>query len=153
MSTKTNGFFIESGAFNGEDYSNTLYMERFQNWTGILIEPNWREFNQIIQVGRKAYSLPVCLSVDPYPSRVVFNAVTTIGAIAQPNITDPINKKRKKGRLMTVQCFPLYSILLAVGQTKVDFFSLDVEGYEIPILKTIPWHLVDIKVIKNPLNK
>ncbi len=48
--------------------------------------------------------------------------------------------------IYTVQCFPLYSILLAIGRTKVDFFGLDVEGSEYKILKTIPWHKVDIKV-------
>jgi FkbM family methyltransferase len=46
-----------------------------------------------------------------------------------------------------VQCFPLYSILLAVGRTEIDFLELDVEGSEYKILKTIPWHKVDIKVI------
>ena len=48
--------------------------------------------------------------------------------------------------LVTIQCFPFYSVLLAVGQTQIDFFSLDVEGHELKILKTIPWHKVDIKV-------
>ena len=48
--------------------------------------------------------------------------------------------------LVTIQCFPFYSVLLAVGQTRIDFFSLDVEGHELEILKTIPWHKVDIKV-------
>ena len=50
--------------------------------------------------------------------------------------------------MIQVQCFPLYSVLLAVGRTKVDFFSLDVEGHELKVLKTIPWHKVDIKVIR-----
>ena len=50
-------------------------------------------------------------------------------------------------QMVSVQCFPLYSILLAVGRTQVDFFSLDVEGHELRILKTIPWHKVDIAVI------
>jgi hypothetical protein len=45
-----------------------------------------------------------------------------------------------------VQCFPLYSMLVAVGRTRVDYFSLDVEGSEYKILATIPWHKVDIKV-------
>lgn len=45
-----------------------------------------------------------------------------------------------------VQCFPVYSILLAVNQTRVDFFSLDVEGHELLVLKTIPLHKVDIRV-------
>ncbi|EFX78419.1 hypothetical protein DAPPUDRAFT_105159 [Daphnia pulex] len=47
--------------------------------------------------------------------------------------------------MITVQCFPFYSVLLAVGQTQINFFSLDVEGNELKILKTIPWHKVDIK--------
>ena len=48
--------------------------------------------------------------------------------------------------LVTIQCFPFYSVLLAVGRTRIDFFSLDVEGHELQILKTIPWHKVDMKV-------
>ena len=47
---------------------------------------------------------------------------------------------------ITVQCFPLYSILLAVGRTTVDIFSLYVEGHELRILQTIPWHKLNIKV-------
>ena len=46
-----------------------------------------------------------------------------------------------------VQCFPLYSILVAVGRTSVDYFSLDVEGFELKVLQTIPWDKVDIKVL------
>jgi hypothetical protein len=50
-------------------------------------------------------------------------------------------------QIYRVQCFPLYSILLAMGTTEIDYFSLDVEGSEYKILKTIPWHKVNIKVI------
>jgi Methyltransferase FkbM domain len=45
-----------------------------------------------------------------------------------------------------VQCFPIYSILAALNRTTVDYFSLDIEGDELSILKTIPWDLVDIRV-------
>ena len=51
------------------------------------------------------------------------------------------------GKLWTVQCFPLYSILLAVGQTKIDYLSLDIEGSETDVLTNVPWHLVDILVL------
>jgi hypothetical protein len=54
----------------------------------------------------------------------------------------------QKGNLVRLQCFPLYSILLAVGRTHIDYFSVDVEGSETQILKTVPWHRVNIKVIK-----
>lgn len=49
--------------------------------------------------------------------------------------------------LMEVQCFPLFSLLLALNQTRVDYFSLDVEGLELEVLQTIPWELVDIHVM------
>ena len=45
-----------------------------------------------------------------------------------------------------VQCFPFYSVLLASNRVNVDYFSLDIEGFEMQILKTIPWDQVDIKV-------
>ena len=52
----------------------------------------------------------------------------------------------KKG-FESVQCFPFYSILLATGRTRVDFFSLDIEGDELRVLKTIPWKTIDVKVL------
>ena len=46
-----------------------------------------------------------------------------------------------------IQCFPFYSILLATGHTRVDLFSLDVEGVEMEVLNTIPWEKVGVKVL------
>ena len=51
-----------------------------------------------------------------------------------------------------MQCFPLYSILLALDDPTVDYFSLDVEGAEMEILKTISWEKVDIKVLTIEFN-
>jgi hypothetical protein len=45
-----------------------------------------------------------------------------------------------------VQCFHFYSLLLAANIITVDYFSLDIEGQEFNVLKTIPWRRVDIKV-------
>ena len=39
-------------------------------------------------------------------------------------------------------------MLLATGLDKqVDFFSLDIEGAELVVLKTIPWDKVNIKLV------
>ncbi len=45
------------------------------------------------------------------------------------------------------QCFPLYSLLLAMGNPTVNLFILDIEGSEYQVLKTIPWDKVDIEVL------
>jgi hypothetical protein len=70
---ETNGFFIECGALDGEYLSNTLYMERSLNWTGVLIEADQKAFSQLVSRKRKSFILPVCLSTKPYPVEVSFS--------------------------------------------------------------------------------
>ncbi len=48
-------------------------------------------------------------------------------------------------RTIRVQCFPLYSVLLALGNPVVDYFSLDIEGAEFPVLKTVPFDKVRLR--------
>jgi hypothetical protein len=38
------GFFVECGAVDGQRNSNTLYLELFYNWTGLLVEVNPKYF-------------------------------------------------------------------------------------------------------------
>ena len=46
-----------------------------------------------------------------------------------------------------MQCFPLFSLLLAIGNPSVDLLSLDIEGAEYKVLQTLPWDRVDIRAI------
>lgn len=73
MLFQENGFFIECGALDGETRSNTLYMERFLNWTGLLIEADPLNFSKMIRKNRKAWLSPSCLSKTPHPQVVSFN--------------------------------------------------------------------------------
>ena len=41
------GFFVEAGASDGEDISNTLYFELRHNWTGILVEGDPQGFSKM----------------------------------------------------------------------------------------------------------
>jgi len=50
------------------------------------------------------------------------------------------------GGFVKVQCFPFYTLISALNISTVDYFSLDVEGSELDVLKTIPFELVYIKV-------
>ena len=56
--------------------------------------------------------------------------------------------KPARAQPITVQCFPLYPLLLATGHMHIDYFSLDVEGAELPILYNIPFHAVYVDVIE-----
>ncbi|XP_046641070.1 protein Star-like [Daphnia pulicaria] len=149
LHNQTNGFFIECGGFDGEFLSNTLYMERSLDWSGLLIEADKKVFTQLISRNRKAFTSPACLSTKPFPMEVVYNGTAkTLGAIIEEkDVKQPQSQHKDTENIYKMQCFPLYSILLAIGRTDVDYFGLDVEGAEYKILKTIPWHKVNMKTV------
>jgi hypothetical protein len=47
---------------------------------------------------------------------------------------------------VSVICFPFIDIFRASGLERLDVLYLDVQGPELAILRTIPFHSVDIKV-------
>ncbi|KAK7007466.1 hypothetical protein SK128_027192, partial [Halocaridina rubra] len=116
----TGGFFVEVGAHNGEDLSNTLYFERYRNWTGLLIEAGPPLFKKLVTKNRKAYAVNVCLSLKPEASIVNFITVGYNGRITG-----------KTDAGASIQCVPLYTLMLALGRNQIDLFSLDIEGDEL----------------------
>ncbi|CAH1782317.1 unnamed protein product [Owenia fusiformis] len=140
---KTNGFFIECGAHNGKSLSNSLYFERYRNWTGLLVEPNKKAFQELLNLKRKAHAANVLLCPDNTTRKINFVDSNFLSGMKEHVHlrSDSIAKSKK----YPVQCFTLYTLLLAVGVTRVDYFSLDVEGAEISILKTIPFDKIYIK--------
>lgn len=57
---KRNGFFIEFGASNGVDHSNTYLLEKRFNWRGILAEPA-RIWHKSLEVNRSAFIEKNCI--------------------------------------------------------------------------------------------
>jgi len=60
--------------------------------------------------------------------------------------------KKTVANSINAHCMPFASIMYAFNRTSIDLFSLDVEGHELDILKTIPWDKIDIKAIKLQYN-
>jgi len=137
------GFFIECGGLDGELRSNTLFFERTRGWQGLVIEADPANFLQMTQKHRKAHTSQTCLATGPEPSIVAFAQNSNRGHIQNMAAYDEAPAKG----VVEVQCFPLHHYLLALGQTTVDYFSLDVEGAEFKVLQNIPWDRVDIKTL------
>ena len=148
---KQNGFFVEAGAADGKTHSNTLYLELKRSWTGVLIEPNPIHCRKIPRIRKKAFSINSCLSLHRRSENVAFKVTGLFGGIVgKIDYFELLYVKKLqyyKTEHVHLQCFTLYSLLLAVGQTEVDYFSLDVEGSELDILLTIPFSKVKIDVI------
>ena len=168
-SSKYGGFFIEAGAFDGETVSNTLFLEVERNWTGILVEANPDNFKHLQSRNRNVSSIETCLSRKIQAEVVDFDAARIFGGIIvdgrpKPGENIPIkNRNRiqeivnKTRRTIKMQCFPLATIVYALGNPKIDYLSLDIEGAELEILKTIPFdklniQLISVEIIRKKLN-
>jgi FkbM family methyltransferase len=117
----TNGTFVELGGFNGVWMSNTKMLEDAFGWRGVLIEANPEQY-KFLKVNR--------------PRAVVVNApvgnftrVRLVGSGGSVSV--------KKGGTSGALALPLDTILKGVGVRRIDFLSLDVEGYELHILRTL----------------
>lgn len=70
MIIQKRGFFVECGAFDGYFLANTLDMEVNHGWTGLLIEASPINYQRLVARNRKAWTSNVCLSLEPYPTKV-----------------------------------------------------------------------------------
>ena len=75
---------------------------------------------------------------------VTYRQAFNLGKVMK--ISDNKSNIAKRSTFTNVVCFPLFGVLKALNVTKVDYFSLDVEGNEMDVLRTIPFDLIDITV-------
>jgi FkbM family methyltransferase len=137
------GFFVESGAIDGEIDSNTLFYELRYGWTGLLVEPDPNWFPRIKGKHRRAYAFNGCLSPTNHAMTLEFQ----INSEGQSAIsTDGSNKYK-------VQAQPLQALLEAIGQKTVDFWSLDIEGSEGKVLENTDFSKVEVGVLLIEMNK
>ena len=140
---KKNGYFIEMGAFNGVTFSNTLWLERYHNWTGLLIEANPDLCDAIDKRKRRVWRLCACISTE--------SSTTFIKGGAFGSAKDTVDKDHLKllnpALKVTVPCFKLDTVLDKIQQTHIDYFSLDVEGAELFVLNSMKNELKSGKMI------
>ena len=48
-------------------------------------------------------------------------------------VPEHVNNDEVRGTSYDLQCFPLFSLLLAVGNPTINYFSLDIEGAEFKV--------------------
>ena len=158
--TKMKGFFIEAGAACGEHLSNTLYLEMVYGWTGLLVEPNPDMLKRLYSKHRNSWVLPHCLSTQPVVEVVKFDASNYNSGIMLDDKVKPSHigrdlsakPPRDYERELQVQCFPLYSVLQALDNPNIDYFSLDIEGAEYVVLDTLPWDKVNMTLLSIETN-
>lgn len=151
------GTFIELGACDGVRFSNTLFFERELGWNGLCIEPRTDAFEKLKQ-NRRCICENTAIDTT-YRKGVDFWHITGYGkglsglvdkydARHKRRIEEEIKHPQHEGReVVQVDCVPLQALLDKHGLLNVDFLSLDTEGSELDILKSIDWERTHIRVM------
>jgi hypothetical protein len=134
------GFFVEAGAKDGEESSNTLFYEKL-GWTGLLVEPNPVYTNKYPGKHRKSYYFKGCLSPTPHEQTLQFQIA--------PGGTSHLSDSGS----YQVLAEPLQDLMQSIGRKTVDFWSLDVEGSEATVLKATDFTKVEVGVLLVEMNK
>ncbi len=140
-----NGFFIEVGANNGFSESNTYYLERFRNWKGVLIEPIPHLYQECVKERPNSQVFNCALVSPDYPEPEIEMMYGHLMSLVKGAFDDDdIEAERVAiaGRKLgftpykiKVPARTLTSILDEANTPKIDFFSLDVEGFELNALQ------------------
>lgn len=162
FSNQHGGFFLEAGALDGEFLSNTLWLEEKLGWSGLLIEADQNNFRHLTWKRRRAWTSNTCVAEGSFPRQAMFEALDTVPSRpagtnwlyrANSHETNSFFATLHNDELMRssrrsysiVQCFPLFSFLLALNVTVIDLLSLDMQGNEWKALSGLPLDKVAIR--------
>ena len=139
----TDGSFVELGAFDGKQESNSNFFETCLGWKGLLIEGNPENFVNVMKNRPFAYKMSFAPSCQEPGGSISFYMypLTNVGLVD--------SAKTFKGKpTVDVPCGPLGPVLEDVFEGKpIRFFSLDVEGAEKLVLDTIDFEKVHIDIL------
>ncbi len=141
---KTGGTFVDIGAYDGITGSNSLYFEKWRDWTGVLVEPVEGP-RQTAQSLRRAPCLPYAVSDQKGEASfmAVTEGYTQMSGLLDSYDTELLDKVRADPRhaeaMITVQTVAIADVLEESGLTAPDFISLDIEGGELAALKAFPF--------------
>ena len=137
------GTYVEIGALDGAQFSNTLRLATCAGWSGVLVEGAWDNYERLER------NMPAQRRPRDGALRRGLRAAAAQRALrAGPEAAHDRRRRRRDGRGLPREvgppparagrssaCAPMSHYLRGVPH--VHFFSLDVEGAELVVLETI----------------
>ena len=151
-----NGFFVDVGAYDGIAINNTLFFEKNHNWKGINIEANKTVFDKLII--NRPNSINLNYAVCNYNGETDFLCNTGYTELIS-GIKESFDKRhlirlekenKEMGsitKILKVKTKKLECILEENNITHINYLSIDVEGGEFEVIKSINFDKVFIDVI------
>lgn len=151
-----NGFFVDVGAHNGKALNNTLYFEETNNWRGINIEPIKKVFDVLVENRPNNINLNLAVCNNDGETEFFCNSGYTEMLSGIKETFDPRHFQRLQNEnkhiggsteIIKVKTKKLESIFDEYDISRVNYLSIDVEGAEFEVIKSINFDKVFIDII------
>tara|TARA_Y100000816_G_scaffold254177_1_gene206202 strand:- start:6195 stop:6851 length:657 start_codon:yes stop_codon:yes gene_type:complete len=152
-----NGFFIDVGAHNGKSINNTLYFEKNNNWTGINVEPIKKVYDKLVVNRPNCININCAVCNNDDKTEFICNTGYTEMISGIKDTFDHRHKQRlqrenkKHGsttKIIEVETKKLETICDNHKVSHINYLSIDVEGGEFEVIKSINFDKVYIDVIE-----
>ena len=152
---KRNGFFVDIGANDGVDLSNTYYLEKKLGWKGICFEPIPDIYNKL-KANRSCECIKAGVAEKESVEKFTFVDGPSHMLSGMSKEYSPQHRERIQREVKTlggsikevdVMCVVLNDVLEERGIDTIDYLSIDTEGNEFKILKSIDFDRFKIRVM------
>jgi FkbM family methyltransferase len=151
-----NGIFMDVGAHDGICFNNTLYFEKQNNWTGVNVEPNLSVYNKLIINRPKSINLNYAISNNDGIASFLCNDGSTEMLSGLKDTFDQRHIQRlNRENIMRggttkeieVTTKKIDTICDENNIKHIHLLSIDVEGAEFEVIKSINFDKIFIDVI------
>jgi len=142
---KSYGVFLDIGAFDGVEQSNSFFFEDERDWSGLCIEPHPKLF-QKLKSSRKCICENYAISDEIGEEKflVIEGYASSLSGLVKyynkdhkKRIDAEVKEHGDKTEFVNINTAPLQYLLDKHDMSVIDYCSLDVEGAELEVLKSI----------------
>jgi FkbM family methyltransferase len=149
---KKDGYFIEIGASDGMELSNTYLLEKEYNWKGICVEPIPSRYEKLCinRSNSNCCNRAVYHTSDMEVTFDIANEYDLLSGISE-KIEDCNEKAKANKTSITVKTITFNDLLAHYNAPNhIDYLSLDTEGSELDILQSVDFNrytfgLIDVE--------
>ena len=148
---KNKGYFVDIGAYDGVMGSNSLHFERFLKWDGVAIEPSINQFEKLKKNRNcKIVNKAISSTAKEVEFVDVVEGLTQMSGIKNDiylKYNSKIISKDHASETKTVKILTTNFSEIVSQDVEIDYLSIDIEGSEFELLKSIDFDKYKIKVI------
>jgi FkbM family methyltransferase len=148
LNWKRDGYFVEFGATNGVDLSNSYLLEKDFGWKGILAEPAKIWHAELLKNRTAAIDFDCVWKESGREMQFAVTENAEFSTLSDFAGSDAHKRARKSAAWQTVKTISLNDLLERhAAPREIDYLSIDTEGSELDILSAFDFGRYAVSVI------